>query len=265
MCNYTKQLIENLKSIQGDNNNIFEYSYWNKRRSELRNRIIKEGPENFLQWNLNENNHQGFSAPQRLQELKAESGWEKFKELLDIGPHGNPFFQEGLDGVHQNMIIQCHRLKTLLDNIEPKKPIRHILEFGCDYGAMCKLIKSLWFKGEYHLYDFPEYSALQQWFLEKNEIDNFFCWSDTKYVPIKIDLFISMFALAEAPPELRTFFLDKIQADYIYIGYCTKFLDEINNDEYFDKYMKEKPNYSWTIIHDSVEPTERLLIGVNSD
>ena len=40
-----------------------------------------------------------------------------------------------------------------------------ILEFGGGYGALCRLVCALGFRGTYAIYDFPEFSALQQFYL----------------------------------------------------------------------------------------------------
>lgn len=43
--------------------------------------------------------------------------------------------------------------------------VEFILEFGGGYGALCRLAWALGFRGAYAIYDFPEFSALQRFYL----------------------------------------------------------------------------------------------------
>jgi len=45
-----------------------------------------------------------------------------------------------------------------------------IFKFGGGYGSMCKLLHNPGFKGRYVLYDFPVFSALQEFFLKCHNI-----------------------------------------------------------------------------------------------
>src|SRR5258708_13495947 len=47
---------------------------------------------------------------------------------------------------------------------------QRVFEFGGGFGGMCRLIHRLGFTGQYFIYDYPEFSALQRFYLSLNDV-----------------------------------------------------------------------------------------------
>jgi len=75
-----------------------------------------------------------------------------------------------------------------------------IVEFGGGYGAMCLLSHRLGFKGRYVIYDLPEFSLLQEWYLSQHGIKPE--WNP-KRKPKDVDLFMALYSLSEVEPSKR--------------------------------------------------------------
>jgi hypothetical protein len=89
-----------------------------------------------------------------------------------------------------------------------------INEFGGGFGGMCRLIHRLDFTGIYRIFDFPEVSALQEYYLSsvgiksrqpnaQNEIELISDILEFTRKPSPADLFIGSWSLSEAPQQVR--------------------------------------------------------------
>lgn len=76
-----------------------------------------------------------------------------------------------------------------------------VIEFGGGYGAMALLCRRLGFKGKYVIYDLPEFSLLQEYYLSQLGIDGIE-WNP-KRKPKGVDLFMALYSLSEVPPDDR--------------------------------------------------------------
>ena len=102
--------------------------------------------------------------------------------------------------------------EELLPLMGDVKGLKSIFEFGPGYGGLCEAIKEAGFGGDYYLYDFPEMEKIQRHYLEDQSR---IYWE----IPTEpVDLFISTWALSEAPIELRESILSRVKADtYVFI------------------------------------------------
>jgi hypothetical protein len=81
---------------------------------------------------------------------------------------------------------------------------QQIIEFGGGFGCMCKMIFDRGFSGTYYIFDFPELSQLQKYYLCKLGENVKFINNFDKLPKIQSDsLFISVSALEESPKEIR--------------------------------------------------------------
>lgn len=106
-----------------------------------------------------------------------------------------------------------------------------IVEFGGGYGAMCLLCRRLGFKGRYVIYDLPEFSLLQQWYLSQNEVEAE--WpKGGKYAPDNVDLFMALYSVSEVEPKFRDAYIIPAKSYlFLYSGQW----EQWNNVEYFQQ------------------------------
>lgn len=86
--------------------------------------------------------------------------------------------------------------------------LESIVEIGGGYGALCLMAKRMGFRGKYTIYDLPEFSALQQWYLDAAGVEGVtfatgkpprFFSKNQKY----FDLHIGIYSLSEMPMDAR--------------------------------------------------------------
>lgn len=78
-----------------------------------------------------------------------------------------------------------------------------IVEFGGGYGAMALLCHRLGFEGKYIIYDLPEFSLLQEYYLSQFGLLANVEWNP-KRKPKGVDLFMALYSLSEVPLLERT-------------------------------------------------------------
>lgn len=102
---------------------------------------------------------------------------------------------------YDNLIHQAYHLHQWQQTTGRKvADLSTIVEFGGGYGAMCLLCRRLGFKGRYVIYDLPEFSLLQQWYLSQHGVEAE--WNPRRK-PKDVDLFMALYSLSEVPPEQR--------------------------------------------------------------
>lgn len=90
-----------------------------------------------------------------------------------------------------------------------------IVEFGGGYGAMALLCHRLGFDGKCVIYDLPEFSLLQEYYLSQFGLLDKVVWNP-KRKPKDVDLFMALYSLSEVPPEQRGQHVMKAKS-YLYL------------------------------------------------
>lgn len=135
-----------------------------------------------------------------------------------------------------------------------------IVEFGGGYGAMCLLCHRLGFEGKYIIYDLPEFSLLQEYYLSQFGLLANVTWNPKKK-PKPVDLFMALYSLSEVKPELREEKL--VRADSYLFLYSGKW-EAWDNVEYF---QEELPllgyvgNWKHTELEQLPDPQNFYSIG----
>jgi len=112
------------------------------------------------------------------------------------------------------------------------KDLSTIVEFGGGYGAMALLCHRLGFKGRYVIYDLPEFSLLQQWYLSQFHPLANVEWNPKKYLK-NIDLFIALYSSSEVKPESR--YIPSSAKSYLFL-YSGQW-EEYDNVSYFQVFQ----------------------------
>jgi hypothetical protein len=157
-----------------------------------------------------------------------------------------------------NMINQAYHV-ALWESTTGKRidQLDTIIEFGGGYGAMALLCWRLGFRGKYIIFDLPEFSLLQQWFLSQEGVENV-AWPK-KVRATEADLLIALYSLSETPTELRDNFLEKVGAkSYLFLYSPT--WEGYNNEAYFNLFARDIDDLKW---HSQLTPrqTDSYLIG----
>ncbi len=244
--------IEKLKELQDEiriiNDSIpLGTSSWENNRKEIRRAILEDNLADFINWNIIQKT-MFFVAPKV--EYKEVMNNKLLSKSIEESKFGNPkqyFLNSTTSG---NLIHHAYSIAQLfkfcnLDDFD------NIVEFGGGYGSMCRLFKNMNYLGKYTIFDLPEFSALQKFYLSsfnENYIKNvIFTGEMTRLNNNKsTTLFIATWSFSEMPINLREELLDNLQFDYCVIAFQFKF-DGIDNMEYFDSFKKRYNNVNFKI------------------
>ncbi len=138
----------------------------------------------------------------------------------------------------------------------------NIIEFGGGFGAMCRVVYEQGFKGQYTIFDLPEFLLLQEFYLKLHNVDisNIFFVSDIKNVGTQDGLLIATWSLSEVGLALRMKFLSAINPQYFLIAYQPSF-GGIDNSKYFKNLAANYPSLEWADMPIEIFPNNRYLFG----
>lgn len=210
--------------------------YWEAWRQQLWQHVTNgDDPKNFLGWPCIFHTmcqaHWPGSINFELSALYPDAiYWHQAITMPHFG--SPPDFLPGTD-FSMNQIHQCYHLKQWQDFTGWKVAgLDRIVEFGGGYGAMALACHRLGFRGEYIIYDLPEFALLQQYYLSQMGVPVTH-WDS---IPGHFDteLLIGIYSLSECDPELRCKFLAQVRTDSYLLLYSGKW-EEYDNVGYFQK------------------------------
>lgn len=194
-------------------------------------------------------------------------GWARMKAATREDDFGDPprlSYDEGASG---NLIHQAYHLA--LWEITTKKRVEdleRIVEFGGGYGAMCKIVRRLGFEGDYVIYDLPELSLIQRYYLSNlgiqadlSVVDGL---TDIERIPPG-DLMIGLYSLTEAPIALRNTFTASRFPAYL-IAHQDEYFGE-NLSRWSDWFMSDRDDLNWKVMENNILPGHRYIIGWQDD
>jgi hypothetical protein len=249
---------------------------WQTNVAAVRNNLMARDPREFLRWEEYMPLLTGQGVLPQFIKLRFSktwtNRWEKVLKDTHIG-HPKPFFLYPKVGC--NIILHAHHLEKIEAFLNQQvEDLDVIIEFGCGYGGMCRLIRQLGFSGLYILYDLPQQSILQSYFLESlnlpvSSFEDFKCGKSAENILIseyeqlvdfmeryskedtKVSLFIATWSLSECPVDFREKVTQIIfpKVDHLLVAYQESF-EGINNVNYFN-HLKEKYKDKFDIL---VEP-----------
>lgn len=262
------QELELRHPIEGDD-------FWSQRRREIRQRMIAEGPENFLTWSvIIATMFVDHHAPYHLDEYRfivAESGGlgiEEYKRwtraIVDPGI-GNPVRaahlwanpeQTEMLYTSGNFVHQAYHLARWEAHTGKKiNELDWVVEFGGGYGALAHVARRAGFRNAYIIIDFPELSLLQQWYLDQAGTANI-GHSLVPYVHGEVDLLVALWSMSEAPEVLQDDILE-ISARYILLAF------DDNHGNFAERTMADR-RYAWTREPTAVEG-HSYLYGIRKE
>lgn len=276
------ELITNLrqKMNQLESQKISIESEWATRLHQLRQDIKNKDPRGFLQWDVIRQTMFHECREAELNYLKKLNDWPMWKIAIQESTIGNPRRYPKMSSSSGNLIHSAYHVARFLsfNNLDITK-LNIIFEFGGGYGSLCRLFYRLGFRGQYIIYDLPEFSLLQEYFLRSldmelnvttapttNHYKTAILVSNINELPqylldTYINMFIATWSLSEAPISLRKEIVKHIgSADNYLIAYQEHF-GNINNTNYFNDLILHHANYirqEYPITH---LPSNHYLFG----
>lgn len=216
------------------------WEYW---RWDLWRRAQQDKPENFTKW------------PCVRHTMLVDHWWPgpMLQEVEHVTGIPNVISSKFNVSDSRNLIHQAYHILRWQD-VTGKRiaDMQSIYEFGGGYGAMALVCNRLGFKGDYYIYDLPEFVLLQRWYLGEHDVTN------VKWVGHSaentVDLFIACYSLSETNYNNRDYTLQRMKSDNYLFLYSAKW-EEYDNQEYFSgldfgktwahEHIKHLPPESW--------------------
>ena len=256
---FYKTLIKEIKVISkkyqlGD-------SPWDNNRKEIRRAILEDDISDFLNWDIIKKTM--FYEPGKFQYEVVKNNKKLLKSIKETKV-GNPkpyWLDSSTSG---NAVNHAYSISKLLEKCD-FSDFNNIVEVGGGYGSMCRLFRNNGFTKKYTIFDLPEFSSLQRYYLNSvGEGENTVLTEDIKSLSDDnlITLLIATWSISEMSVELRKK-LSSVKFNYCLIGFQSEF-DGVDNVEYFENFKKTYTNFNFYI-----EPAQNIknnfyLIGVKN-
>ncbi len=232
---------------------------WTTFREEIRRNFNAYDPRSFLRWPLIQHTMCVTNSGVLVRELfglRTSPNWPRFQRAIKESPIGQPIpciYHPRSSG---NLLHHAYHLMRFEEFTGTDvAQLDLIVEFGGGYGSMCRLIHQLGFKGRYIIYDLPEFTALQRYFLQclrlpiqttsnsplANGIHLISDFDQLKTIlaptpQTTASAVIGTWSLSEAPFELRDRFLDLVaEFNYFLIAFQDRFFNA-DNHAYFAQF-----------------------------
>ena len=199
--------------------------------------------------------HNRFFVLKELKEIQKSKNWKFYEKILKEDHIGNPiryFLYLKSSGNRINHVFQLYKLINNTE-IDLKKNIKNIFEFGAGYGCMSRIFSKINKRIKYTAFDTPHVNLLQYYYLKHNNLDvgfskknHFYLTSNLGKISKSNDLFIANWSLSETPIFFRERFFKIIKRSrYILISF-QEYFEDIDNLKYFNN-LKKKLNNSFEI------------------
>lgn len=134
-----------------------------------------------------------------------------------------------------------------------------IVEVGAGYGAMALMARRLGFRGDYFIYDLPEFCLLQEYYLSNIVLGSWgaqYQWNAP--LPMTADLMIACYSLSEMPIlERKDYLYDVKSRSYLFL--FSQQWQDYDNLHYFTQFAELTPHPgTW---HWWVKPSRYLPEG----
>jgi hypothetical protein len=225
---------------------------WLAYRERFRQDVLARNPRRFLRWPVIRPMYRR-DAPyigQWLDYLRAHPEWQsRWQSAVRESAVGDPRPYYAYWPSSGNLLSQAYHLCRFEDVTGARlADVQFLLEFGGGYGALCRVLRALGFRGTYAIFDFPEFSALQRFYLRAHGLPAA-AWPRRE--PGRPDIvtlstlgeldellesqspdraaFVALWSLSEAPLPLRDAVMTRVAAfDMFAVGYQARFGDVDN-------------------------------------
>lgn len=241
---------------------------WETKRADLRDLLAKADPARFMRWppvrtTMVKRGHRPVTV--ELRHMRRRPDWSiRWRPALRELTLGRPRPFPRLPTTSGNSLHLAYHLCRFEEatGVRPET-VTFVLEFGGGYGGMCRLLHRLGFRGVYAIFDLPEVSALQRFYLSHANVpvgtwagngfrDGVVTISVLDDLPRVIAmrppgsaLFIATWSLGETPATPREALFSAVSHfDAFLLGYTARFGD-IDNRAAFARWQTGLPDRVW--------------------
>lgn len=261
-------------------------SSWLANRMALRRHITEGEPSRFLRWDVVTGSmFVGNRAyiDHELAYLMQRPDWKSVWEgVIQEDPAGDPKPYKRYKRSSGNRIHQAYHLCRFQAEMGlPVSRFPLIVEFGGGYGSLCRLVHKLGFRGRYILFDLPEFSALQKYYLGSLNMPlvergapasgkpGILCTSDPDLIgsvtrqQAQSGLFVATWSLSETELAFRKRFmtLPAVDAAGAFLIAYQRDFGGIDNPRFFDVWRETKPAVRWVRSEIAHMPGNYYLFG----
>ena len=171
--------------------------YWEAWRLDLWRRVQTQNPSKFWQWPCIYHTMLVNHWPDAIKAefLELEAGYKRHCSIPHFGPD-DPLIGTQLS---MNLIHQAYHIQQWEQASGQRiNRLDTIVEFGSGYGAMALLCSRMGFDGKYIIYDLPEFSLLQEYYLSQFGLLDKVSWNPARKSK-DVDLFMALYSISEVP------------------------------------------------------------------
>lgn len=249
---------------------------WTGHREALVSQLTEDDPRTFLRWlPIVQTMMVGNAAwvDQELRALRKSGAWQStWRSALEEDPTGCPPPHSRHRQSSGNLIhhaFHAHRLREITGR--SLDDFAQIVEFGGGYGSFARLALRLGFVGEYHIHDFPEFAALQRYYMRSVATlrggypgANFAASADPADTPAPdpdSGLFVALWSLSETPLAERDPWIDAIGGASAALMAFQHEFEGTDNHVWFEKLKTRAPDLRWTISEIPHLPGNAYAVG----
>lgn len=243
-------------------------SEWDLNRTQLRKACLENDPRCFTHWNIIRQTMFVGNSPYvrlELQALRRAPDWSsRWKAAVIEDAIGAPERSKFWLASSGNRIHHAYSLLNFEKKTSTKvSDLRLIVEFGGGYGSLCRLVFKLGFQGTYVIFDFPEFLALQEYYLGSLGIPFSFggVGPDTQRVSgvytiedlsrlvrnAKAGCLIALWSLSESPMPLRYEVMKAASRFDSHLIALQDSFEGIENLSFARDFMRQRNDLSWQL------------------
>ena len=253
---------------------------WLANRRRLRQLVADADPRRFLEWDVLHHTmfvENAAYARAQLQTLRRSPRWaDRWRSAIREDAVGLPTRCRWRLSSSDNLITHAYS-SAAFERATGRRvdSFGQVIEFGGGYGSMCRLFRRLGFGGEYVIVDFPEFAALQQYYLAAVAAESpavatgrtvhVTDLADLANVTVADDaLLVALWSLSEASLAVRQLALRALDAaPNVLLAYQDRF-GEVDNGQFFADWQARRPNVQWVSEPFGFVPGNHYLFGTTA-
>ncbi len=253
-----------------------ESPWWTAIRERLVGHLRTEDPRAFLRWGPIRETMLVPNLPYvetELQALLASDAWEPtWSAVLEEDATGCPPPYPAHPASSANLIHHAFHVQQLREIAgRSLEDFTQIVEFGGGYGSFARLAFRLGFTGHYHVHDFPEFAALQRYYMRSafaargaEPPAGFTVSAERAAAPApdpRDGLFVALWSLSETPVPERAPWIETIGgASAALLAFQHEF-EGADNRVWFQDLQIRVPQLRWSLSEIAHLPGNSYAIG----
>ena len=249
---------------------------WAENVLRLRELVLTRDPREFLRWDVVERTmFVGYASwiNTELAWLKQRPDWKtRWRDAIGESSVGRPSRFAFYPRSSANLIHHAYHLAQFERQTGVSvSSLRQVVEFGGGYGSLCRLYHKLGFSGRYVIFDLPEFSALQRFYVASlgmrilSSVDcrspqpGVACITNREELKTAMrdchpdaSMFVATWSISEASGPLRDFVLPVVAGSGAFLLAYQHQFREMDNLRYFARWKKSLGRvtwYEWEIPH----------------